>query len=78
MSFLSCTPTVFVIGNEYEMLVNVTKNGICAIEIDGRTYYEENSGVLSSEKTYAKIRVPQKALDTAGKYSVVYRETVKI
>ena len=33
MSFLSCTPTVFVIGNEYEILVNTEKNGIICVAV---------------------------------------------
>lgn len=76
MNFLSCLPSVFVIGNEYEILINVCHNGVCAIDIDGKIYYEENSGVLSSEKTYAKIRVPQNELDVAKKYCVIYRKTI--
>lgn len=76
MNFLSCTPSVFVIGSEYEILVNTHKNGIITVDIGGVSYCEENSGVLSSEKNYAKIRVPQSALDGAKKYTVVYREAV--
>ena len=76
MSFLYCNPTVFVIEKEYEILVNTAKNGIIALKIGDTTYHEENSGVLSSEKAYAKIRVPQPVLDEAKSYTVVYRETI--
>ncbi len=76
MSFLHCTPTVFVIGNEYEILAVASKNGIIFAEIAGEKYYEENSGVLSSEKNYAKIRVPQSVLNEAKAYTIVYRETI--
>lgn len=77
MSFLYCDPCVFVIGKEYEILVIAKENGIISIFLDGNTYYEDNSGVLSSEKNFAKIRVPQKALDCAKEYTVCYRKTVK-
>ena len=77
MDFLYCTPAVFVIGDEYEILVNTNENGIIAIEIDSEKYYEENSGPLSSEKNYAKIRVPQSELDSAKRYTVVFRQTVE-
>lgn len=76
MSFLSCKPSVFVIGSEYEILLNAEKNGIFSVEIGGTVYYEENSGVLSSEKPYAKIRVPQIALNSEKCYTVCYREAV--
>lgn len=74
--FLKFTPTVFVIGKEYEILVNATEKGIFAVKIGGEFFYAENSGVLSSEKTYAKIRVPQSALDAAEKYEIVYKKTI--
>ena len=76
MSFLLCPPSVFVIGNEYEILVNAKQNAMFAVQIDGTVYYEENSGVLSTEKDYAKIRVPQSVLDASKQYDVVYRETI--
>lgn len=76
MSFLKCLPSVFVIGKEYEILINVNQNGLCAIEIDGVSYYEDNAGALSTEKTYAKIRVPQSVLNAARGYTVSYRRSV--
>lgn len=77
MDFLYCTPSVFVIGDEYEILVNTNKNGIISVMIGDVKYYEENSGPLPSEKNYAKIRVPQCELDAAKKYTVVFKETVE-
>ena len=76
MSFLYCNPCVFVIGDEYEILTVAKKNGIFSVCVDGQVYYEDNSGALSSQKNFAKIRVPQKALDNAKKYEVFYRETL--
>ena len=77
MSFLRCPPSVFVINNEYEILVNANANGMIAVRIGENVYYEENSGVLSSEKDYAKIRVPQTVLNAFKTYDVVYRATVE-
>lgn len=73
--FLSCTPTVFVIGKEYEILINLNEYGICFVKIGDTLYYEENSGVLPSERKVVKIRVPQGALDRAGEYEIVFRQT---
>lgn len=77
MSFLKCTPTVFVIGDKYEIAVALEENGICFIEVNGVKYYEENSGVLSSEKSCFKIRIPQAELNKAGKYTIVYKKTIE-
>ncbi|MBQ8743263.1 MAG: metallophosphoesterase [Clostridia bacterium] len=76
MNFLACTPSVFVIGSRYEILINTLENGIVTLNIGNDTYYEENSGVLSSEKSYAKIRVDQEILDRARSYTVNFRKSI--
>ena len=76
MSFLKCNPNVFVINDEYEILLFLEKNGICYIEVNGINYYEENSGVLSSEKNYAKIRIPQSELDKSRQYKIIFRSSI--
>ena len=76
MSFLKCDPIVFVIENDYEILVVGEKKGIFSINVQGKAYYSDNSGVLNSEKNFAKIRIPQKVLDRAKKYFVVFREAI--
>ncbi len=76
MSFLACTPTVFVIGDSYEILLYANAPGLFSLRVGDETYYEEGSGVLSSGNTFVKIRVPQAALDAAKEYEVIYRKTV--
>ena len=76
VSFLSCKPLVSIINDEYEIIINTQNNGIIAIEVDGNLFYEENSGVLYSEKNYAKIRVPSIELNKAKEYKVIFRETI--
>ena len=74
-TFLYCNPTVFVIGNEYEILINLREFGLCFLKVGDTVYYEENSGVLPSERTVVKIRVPQSELDKAKEYEIIYRKT---
>lgn len=74
--FLKCKPCVFVVGNQYEIVINTAENGIIGVSVGGQIYYEENSGALYSEKNFAKIRVPQCVLDGAEKYAVEYRKTI--
>ncbi len=74
--FLRATPSVFVIGQDYEILVHTTACGIICIRIGDEMYYEENSGALSSEKSYAKVRLPQYVLDKAKEYTVCFRERI--
>jgi len=77
MSFLSCIPSVFVIGNRYEILINTKENGLCAIEIGGKIYHDHRAGVIVSESTLHKIAVPMSALDSAGAYTVRFRRTIE-
>ncbi len=76
MSFLKCQPTVFVVGKEYEILIYAKSKGLFSISIAGEQFYAKNSGALSTEKNYAKIRVPQKVLNAAKGYEVVFRKTI--
>lgn len=76
MDFLYCSPCVFTIGNEYEILVLTNENGLISIKIADKIFYEENSGALYSERNYAKIRVPMELLDTQKEYTVSFRRSV--
>ena len=77
MEFLYCTPSVFVIGDEYEILINLKEGGLTHIEIGGEAFYEDGSGVLSSESLVMKIRVPQALLDKEKCYRVCYRRPIE-
>ncbi len=76
MNFLRCNPCVFVIEKDYEILLFSKANGAFALQIGDNVYHEENSGVVSSEKNYAKIRFPQSVLDVEKKYKVIFRKTI--
>lgn len=77
MSFLFCAPAVCVIGAEYEILICTKETGIISVEVGGARYFEENNGVLISEKNHAKIRVPQSVLNGAGRYAVVFQKVYR-
>ena len=72
-SFLKCYPSVNVIGDEYEILFHVRERGLCYVKIKDTLYYEDNSGVLPSEKTVVKVRVPMAELDLAREYEIYFR-----
>ena len=76
MSFLKFSPTVFAIGEEYEVVAVTDATGIIWLTVDGVDYYPENSGVLSTEKNFAKIRVSQTILDNSRTYTVNFRECI--
>ena len=74
---LSCKPAVCVIEKSYEILLNSVDNGVFSIKIGKKYYYEENSGVLSSEKNHAKIRIPQSQLNKYKEYTVLFKRTIE-
>lgn len=77
MDFMKFNPAVYVIGEEYEIAVALYEFGLVTVKIGDDIYYEDNSGVLPTEKLYARIRIPQEALNKAGAYTVVYRKTIE-
>ncbi len=76
MSFLRCTPSVFVIGEEYEILCLLSAPGLFSVRVGNETYYENNTGVLPTERTVAKVRVPMAALNEAKRYEIVFRREI--
>ncbi|MBQ8321002.1 MAG: metallophosphoesterase [Clostridia bacterium] len=77
MGFLKFNPAVYVIGEEYEVAVAVESFGLVTVRVGDEIFYEDNSGVLPTEKLYARIRIPQAVLDGAGGYTVVFRRTIE-
>lgn len=75
--FLQCYPSVFAVEDDYVLSVTAKFNGLCKIVIGGQDFYEENSGVLCTNKDYFKIPVPQKLLDEAKSYTVVFRKLIE-
>ena len=75
-NFLACIPSVFVKEKDYEILVCVKKNGLVKLNVGGKEICEENSGVLSSEKTVFKFNVSAKLLNKAKAYTIIYKQSI--
>lgn len=71
--FLACLPNVFVVREEYQILVNVTEAGVLRLFCGETEYYEEGSGLYATERLTHKFCLPQKALDTTREYRLVFR-----
>ncbi|MBQ4107278.1 MAG: metallophosphoesterase [Lentisphaeria bacterium] len=70
---IACPPTVCAVGSEYQIMVPVRKNSLMWCEIDGRKFYDESNGILRSDTTVHRIRVPQAVLDKARGYKLCCR-----
>lgn len=76
MDWLIEDAVVFVAGDNYNIIWNTTEKGLAWVEIDGEKFYDADNGNIKSEERVHKVVVPQKILDAAGEYTIVYKTTV--
>ena len=67
------TPIVYAVGNDYQIMVPVTKETLMWVEIAGVGFYDDVNGILRSNCTTHRMTVPMELLDSAGAYKVCYR-----
>lgn len=70
-------PNIFIVGRKYQIVIVTEQPAQVCVWLDGKTYFEDNGGIIPSLNCVHKISVPQSALDKAGKYTVVVRNTVE-
>ncbi len=70
---LKYTPAVFAVGNTYQIMVPVTEASIFWVEIDGKSFYDEQNGIMRSLCKTHRVSVPMDILDGAGEYTVCER-----
>ena len=71
--FLACLPNVFVVHDDYQIVVNLKEVGTCRLRVGNREVYEPGCGVFRTERKVHKFTLPQKLLDHAGAYTVFFR-----
>ncbi len=70
---LKNTPAVFAVGNNYQIMVPVTKPSLFWVEVDGKCFYDEQNGIMRSLCTTHRVSVPMEVLDNAREYTVCER-----
>lgn len=73
---LKTTPAVFAVGNNYQIMVPVTKPSLFWVEVDGEIYTDSQNGIMRSICTIHRVTVPMEVLDKAGKYTVCEKEII--
>jgi len=71
--YLPYDPSVFVMGEDYQIIFITKTAGIGMIEIDGERFVNEECGILVHD-TVHKICVPGKKLNLAKHYTLVFVE----
>lgn len=69
-------PSVFIVEDEYKIIIPVKKELLVWIRVAGEEYYDDSNGILRSSSPLHQISVPVSALDKAKEYTVCYRKIV--
>jgi len=74
---LKTTPVVFAVGNQYQIMAEVTCEALVSVIIDGKAYYDETNGIVNSLSPLHRVAVPMEALDSAKTYTVSVRPVIE-
>jgi len=70
LNVLKFHPTVFAVGESYQIFIPVKCACLAWVKVGDLTFYDHSNGVLRSDTLLHKIEVPMSELDTAKKYTV--------
>lgn len=70
-------PTVFAVGNNYNIFVPFDAEVIMWVKVADKVYYDDCNGIFRSNTNMHKVELPMKALDEAGEYTVVYKKMIE-
>ena len=70
-------PTVFAVGNNYNIFVPFSEEVIMWVKVGDKLYYDECNGILRSNTNMHKAELPMSVLDEAKEYTVVYKKMIE-
>ena len=70
MKHLKFAPNVFVVRDNYDIVIVCECDGKCTITVGDKIFFEKGSGIFKIHTAVHKITVPQAILDGAGEYTV--------
>ena len=68
-----CHPTVFAIGDTYQIITPVKSEMLFWVKIGDKKYFDHSNGIMRSATRVHKVVVPMTALDSVGEYTVCYK-----
>lgn len=75
--FMLAYPTVFAVGNKYNIFVPFSDSVIMWVKVGDKIYYDHSNGVLRSNTGMHKVELPMNVLDEAKAYTVVYKKMIE-
>lgn len=73
---LKTMPTVFAVGDTYQIMVPVTEHSLMWVKVGEKCYYDESNGVMRSLSLVHRMTVPMQELNDCGKYIICEREII--
>lgn len=70
-------PTVFAVGNCYQIMIPVYVPALVTIRIQDRDYCDETNGIMNSQHRIHRVEVPMDALDMAKEYTVFIKPLIR-
>ena len=76
MGYILDGSAVYLAEDAYYIIFTTYAQGIAWVKIKDKTYYDHICGMVRSEDTIHKIKVPMSVLDSAGEYSIYFRKII--
>lgn len=73
---LKTHPAVFAVGDEYQIMVCVKASCLMWVQVGDEKFYDDSNGILRSNVTTHRMRVPAECLNSAREYTLCWRKII--
>lgn len=74
---LRTKPAVFVVGENYQIMVPTTCETLVSAKVGSEWYYDESNGTMRSDVFVHRVTVPMEELDAAKEYTLHVRKVIE-
>lgn len=71
-----CHPTVFALGDTYQIILPVKSEMLFWVKVGEKKYCDHSCGILRSSTLVHKVVIPMSELDAAKEYTVCYKKII--
>lgn len=73
---LKTHPAVFAVGDEYQIMVCVKAPCLMWVQVGDEKFFDESNGILRSNVTTHRMKVPSEVLNSVGEYRICWRKII--
>ncbi len=70
-------PAVFAVGENYQIMVEVTAPTLMWVEVGGECFFDDSNGIIRSAVTTHRATVPAELLNKEGRYTLWLRKIIE-